>query len=215
MNIKKLFDLIFAIILLLIFFPAGLLISLIIWFELRENPLFIQHRGIDLNVKSFRIYKFRTLRSDIEDYSKKNIFQKYYLTDRVSKFGRILRRTGLDEIPQLLNVIKGEMSLVGPRPLSIEDLINLKQFNPGLYEIRCNLNLRPGITGLWQLYGDRKKGADNLVQLDELYKKKQSFLFDILLIIKTVPMVFKGTHSDSIIRQNSSADRKTFSPEYN
>ncbi len=88
-----------------------------------------------------------------------SIFFKPELGKNVSKLGLFLRRTGLDEIPQLINVIKGDMSFIGPRPLSFDDLAVIKKNYPGLYKLRAQLNIKPGITGYWQVFGNRELGV--------------------------------------------------------
>ncbi len=115
-------------------------------------------------------------------------------------FCRWLRKSGLDEILQLINVIKGEMSLVGPRPLTTGDLELLKKSEPELYERRRILNSKPGITGYWQVCGRREDGAFNLIENDEYYERNKSLIMDLKLILKSVVVLLTASHSDSILR---------------
>ncbi len=117
----------------------------------------------------------------------------------VFPFGKFLRKTGLDEMPQLINVIKGEMSIVGPRPLALQDLENIKKYFPKLYIERENINLLPGITGCWQLNKDESGSIENLVQLDKFYSQHKSFILDLKLFIMSIPITFTAKHKDSIL----------------
>ena len=103
---------------------------------------------------------------------------------RVTRVGRILRRYSLDELPQLINVLKGEMSLVGPRPLILEEDQYVVDWR------RRRLNLKPGITGLWQVLGRDEIPFEEMVKLDYLYVTSWSMLNDVKLILRTIPVVF-------------------------
>ena len=120
-----------------------------------------------------------------------------------------LRKTGLDEITQLINVLKGEMSLVGPRPLTISDLEIMKKYEPEIHKRRQQLQSKPGITGYWQIFGDRNKGLENLLLLDEFYESKKSLLFDLKLIMSTIVLVMTAKHSDSIIDARKTNSKKS------
>ena len=138
-------------------------------------PIFMQKRP-GLNNKIFTLYKFKTLYD-----SHKNISEK----KRQSKFGNFLRKTGLDELPQLLNVLENNMSLIGPRPLLVE---YLKKYSP--YEKRRHL-VKPGITGLSQVYPETTgvKFWKKSFKLDIYYVKNISFLLDVKILYKTVELV--------------------------
>jgi lipopolysaccharide/colanic/teichoic acid biosynthesis glycosyltransferase len=142
-----------------IFAPAAAAVTLATWFEGGGPPLFLQTR-VGRRRQPFTIFKFRSMRNQ-----------------QVSRVGQWLRRTGIDELPQFLNVCRGEMSVVGPRPLTGEDLQRL-----GWTEARTDWRfaVNPGITGLSQLFGGR--GARASLRLDRLYLRRQSLSLDVQLI---------------------------------
>ncbi len=171
---KRLFDIILALILLCISFPAMFLIFFLIWFFI-GYPIFLQKRP-GLDEKIFIIYKFKTLYDETNQTSEKN---------RQSKLGSFLRKTGLDELPQLFNVLKNDMSIVGPRPLLVE---YLKKYSK--YEKKRHL-VKPGITGLAQVYPEPTgvKSWKKSMKLDVSYTTKVSLLLDIQIIYQTVELV--------------------------
>lgn len=199
-QINRFANFILSAIILLIFLPILLALSAAIFFETGENPIFIQERGVTLENNRIKILKLRTLKRKVISLSAaENILVKEDLRHHVTFFGRILRKTGIDELPQLVNVLKGEMSLIGPRPLSIPDLHLIKNRKPDVYERRRRLKSKPGISGFWQIFGDKLKGAENLVLLDELYEERKSFYVDLILILSTVIVLTLGKHNDSIL----------------
>ena len=168
--------------------------------KLGAAPFSHQQRGLTLEGPEFKIYKFRTLKnSKLTLKESTHIFEKEDLSGLVTVTGFVLRKTGLDELPQLINVLIGEMSLVGPRPLSLWDLKMMKEDERDLYNRRMCIVSKPGITGYWQIYGNRQKGVPDLVEADELYEKNKSFVFDLFLISMTIPILFFTKHSDAII----------------
>ncbi len=201
MLLKNNFDFLFAVIILCITLPFILIFSLIIFIQTQEFPLFVQERGLTLDSHRFKMYKLKTMRSQKSNInsSRKNIFYKNELNEFVTPFGKFLRRTGLDELPQLLNIIKGEMSFVGPRPLSISDLQIMEDFFPKEYKIRNENKFKPGISGYWQVFQNRAEGVKNLIELEKYYSKNYSFKLDIKILLLTLPIVFMGTHCDAIL----------------
>jgi lipopolysaccharide/colanic/teichoic acid biosynthesis glycosyltransferase len=197
---KRLFDLILAILLLILLLPILLIIGLIIFLETGSNPLYIQNRGITVEKEEFKIFKFKTLKhpNRLENNSSQ-IFIKENLSELVTKSGHFLRTTGLDELPQIINILLGEMSFIGPRPLSHNDLLIMKNTEPVLYSRRQFIASKPGISGFWQIYGNRFQGASNLIELEEYYEKNKSLQFDIFLIFMTIPIVLFAKHSDAIV----------------
>ncbi|MCK9212709.1 MAG: sugar transferase [Ignavibacteriaceae bacterium] len=198
---KNRIDFILSAVILIAAFPFMLLIAIVLTVILKSFPLIIQERGITEDNQVFNIYKFRTIK--INPYNRinsENILFKPDLSQYVPTFCRWLRKTGLDELPQIFNVLKGEMSLVGPRPLTISDLEVLKNKYPQNYNVRNLITVKPGITGLWQVFGDRTKGIKNLVSLDLEYDERASLLLDLKILTATLPLVFRGKHSDAIIQ---------------
>ncbi|MHB8578556.1 MAG: sugar transferase [Ignavibacteriaceae bacterium] len=199
--IKIILDFLLGIIILLIALPFMLVTAIILFMIFRSLPIIVQERGITEGKHVFNIYKFKTIKPNIENNPgcNENILNKHHLSDYVPAFCRWLRKSGLDELPQIFNVLKGEMSFIGPRPLIIKDLEILRNKYPEYYIKRHSINVKPGITGLWQVYGDRSKGIENLLRLDIKYNKSASISLDAEILLATIPLVFRGKHSDAII----------------
>ncbi len=197
--IKFLVIRIFAVIYTIIILPVLLLIGILVFISTKCFPLFTQKRALTLEGPVFIIYKFRTMRKHANQNPSGSIFYKPELEREVTRFGLYLRKTGLDEIPQLINIIKGDMSFIGPRPLSLEDLEIMKKNSPETYFSRAKINLKPGITGYWQILGDRKSGAEDLLSSDLYYFKNRSLKLNIKILALTIKTIVTLTHSDSII----------------
>ena len=199
--LKFKFDFTLSLILLFLTFPLILILSVIVFIQTKEFPFFLQERGLTLDSHRFKMYKLKTMKSkktNVES-SHKNIFFKNELTELVTPFGKFLRRTGLDELPQLLNILKGEMSFVGPRPLSLTDLDIMKSSFPEEYTARGNNKFKPGITGYWQVFQNRDEGVKDLIEKETFYNHNYSFLLDLKILLYTIPIVFNGTHRDAIL----------------
>lgn len=201
--LKRLTDILLSIIIILLSLPVICIILLIVFLIMLENPLVFQIRKITLDKNEVKIIKIRTIKSSQEliDFENKcsNIFIKEGLEQSVPVFCRWLRKTGIDEIPQIINVLKGEMSLIGPRPFPIHDLNLLKTCTPEFYNRRRKINSKPGITGYWQVYGNRQFGTVNLIECDEIYENESSFFFDLKIISRTIFVLFTAKHSDALI----------------
>jgi undecaprenyl-phosphate galactose phosphotransferase len=194
--IKRIFDLLIAGVAMIVCIPLFLIISLIIKLSDKGSILHIQER-LGKNNKRFRCYKFRTMYLDapvrLENFLKnssqaKSNWEKYLkITDdpRVFSVGKFLRRTSLDELPQLWNVIKGEMSLVGPRPYLPHEVENLS------HKITIITKVLPGITGLWQVSGRSRLTFAERMRLDEHYVKNWTVWLDSVIILKTAKVLFK------------------------
>ena len=172
---KRPIDFFVSIICFLILLPLQICIAISILIIDGRPVLFLQSRP-GLNGKVFTLYKFRTMKNgDGQD------------VERLTSFGRLLRKTSLDEIPQLWNVLRGDMSIVGPRPL-------LEQYLP-LYSKRQarRHQVRPGITGWSQVNGRNEPSWEDRLEMDVWYVENQSFLLDCRIIIKTVGKVFAGS----------------------
>lgn len=201
--LKRSIDIITSLFLLLLFLPLLLVFAIIIFVQTKSNPIYVQKRGLTLNKYTFNIYKLRTLYPNKVNptNANKNILIQSNYANSVIPIGSFLRRTGIDEIPQLINVLLGDMSLIGPRPLSIHDLKIIKNYMPSLYARRDALNVKPGISGYWQIFGYREKGPENLIECDEYYQNNKSFLLDIFLMVMTLPLMVFARHTDAIIRK--------------
>lgn len=178
-NIKRSLDFIFAFLLLVISIPAILIICFFIKIKMGSPIFFFQERP-GMNEKMFKIYKFRTMTDEREKYG--NLLPDH---KRLTLVGKILRKTSLDELPQLLNIIRGEMSFIGPRPL-------LERYLPFYTEEeKIRHSIRPGITGLAQVNGRNYLEWDKRLEMDIEYVKKISFSMDIKILIKTIEVVLK------------------------
>ncbi len=194
--VKNLMDRLIAAVLLLLLTPVFLVVSLMIWTSDR-GPAFFSQARVGREGRPFRVWKFRTMYTDAEERLAHLIDQnesdgllfKIRNDPRVIPVGRFLRRTSLDELPQLLNVVKGEMSLVGPRPLPADD-------GDFLGDVRRRLLVRPGMTGLWQVSGRSELSWDDAVRLDLYYVDNWSLAFDLVIMMRTIGVVFgrKGAY---------------------
>jgi len=199
---KKIFDIMLAAMLLIVLFPLLAVISLLIFIETKKSPIFIQERGLTLTKFRFKIYKFRTFYEDVLSYNYtdgKHLLHKPHLVKFITPIGKFLRKTGLDELPQLVNVLKGEMCFIGPRPLSILDLQLIEKNYPALLSERETINAKPGISGLWQTKKDEELSVAHLVEMDKFYAEEKSFLLDFYLILRTVSVFFFDKHRDAVI----------------
>ena len=190
---KRLFDITLASLFVLILWPAMLLTALAVMLEGGRPVLYHQLR-VGLNGKTFRIYKFRSMRQDAEKEGKAQWATKN--DSRVTRVGSFIRNTRLDELPQLYNVLRGDMSFVGPRPERPEFVGELVQQIP-FYDMRHKV--KPGLMGWAQLkypYGASVEDAKNKLQYDLYYTKNHSFFMDMLIMIQTVEIILlgKGAH---------------------
>lgn len=195
--IKRSFDILMSIVLLPIFFFPMALISLLIRIGSPGRAIFSQER-VGRKGTTFRCYKFRTMYDDAEtrlegllqdDPDAKNRWEQYWKLDddpRVTKIGRFLRTTSLDELPQILNVLKGEMSFVGPRPVTQDEIT---RYYKEMAEL-C-FSVLPGITGLWQVSGRSNTSYDYRIALDSWYVRNWNLWLDIVILFKTVRIVIK------------------------
>lgn len=195
---KRLADIVLSTILLIVLSPVFLLLFVLISLD-GARPIYTQRRA-GRAAKQFQCLKFRSmvpnaeaLLNDVLDADPKARqewlrFQKLENDPRVTRIGRFLRATSLDELPQLWNVIKGDMSLVGPRPVTAEELL---RYGPSARQV---FSTRPGMTGLWQVSG-RGKGVSyaDRVNMDVSYVTKMSLLADLSILIKTAGVVFGRT----------------------
>ena len=187
-NIKRGMDLMLALILMVILSPLALIVSIIIKLE-SKGPVIFKQMRVGENMRPFKVYKFRSMRlHDPEKYS------KYTLDNdsRVTKFGKFIRKTRIDELPQLWNILKGTMSFVGPRP---EWDILAKDYARQINYYNLRHLIKPGITGWAQVmfpYGESLDDAKKKLEYDLYYLKHQDFILDVLVVAKTAKAVFFG-----------------------
>ncbi|EIY5795982.1 sugar transferase [Enterococcus faecium] len=162
-----------------------------------KGPIIFKQSRIGENGELFNIYKFRSMRVNADEILKadEKLHQKYITNGykleqsedpRITRLGRFIRKTSIDELPQFINVIKGEMSLVGPRPIVTEELEEYRNED----KVAEFLSMKPGITGVWQTAGRSNVGYPDRVFLEISYAKKDSILFDLKILAKTVFKVF-------------------------
>lgn len=194
---KRLFDIIVALIGCIALLPLMLIVKLCNVISGDLNPIFYKQKRIGKNGKFIYIYKFRSMVPNADEILKELLEksperkkeweenQKFEHDPRITKIGNILRKTSLDEVPQMINVLKGDMSLIGPRPL-IEGELDLHNGDHELYE-----SVRPGITGWWACNGRSATTYEERLKLEYYYVQNMSLKLDIKCIIKTVLAVIK------------------------
>jgi exopolysaccharide biosynthesis polyprenyl glycosylphosphotransferase len=190
---KRLLDMGLALIALLLLSPVFVAIALVI-LAMDGSPIFFLQERVGLHGRVFKVVKFRTMERDAEDrleaLMEHNEIQghAFKLSDdpRLSRTGRWLRRTSLDELPQLLNVRKGEMSLVGPRPPLVREVAGYDVWH------RRRLSMKPGITGLWQVSARREEAFDRWVEMDLDYIDRWSLWLDLKIMLRTIPAMLQG-----------------------
>ena len=190
--LKNLFDYIVSFFGLIFFLPILLLTS-IISIIFQGLPIFFFHERLGKNEIAFTMVKFRTMTNEPSKSAEHDI-------SRLTIWGRFLRKTSIDELPVLLNVIKGDMSLVGPRPLPVKYLSRFNSFQ------RKRMSVKPGITGLAQINGRNHLSWEQRFNYDIDYIKKKSFLLDFFIILKTLYLV--------IFRKNVSGKSQEIMPEF-
>lgn len=195
---KRLFDLLFFFLVAPIVVPVILILAILV--KMDGGPAFYAQRRIGKDGRTFQFYKLRSMRVNADQLLVKlckenpeiaeewNTYQKLRHDPRITRIGNFIRKTSLDELPQVLNVLKGDMSFVGPRPFMPSQQMLYENAKGQAY-----FDMRPGITGMWQVSGRGETSFVARVKFDNLYHRKQSFRTDISLILRTVMVVFKST----------------------
>lgn len=193
--IKRILDIILSLVGIILLSPVFLIVAIVIRID-SKGPIIFGHKRIGKDMKSIKIYKFRTMYENaaeiFENFSEEQK-QEYYINfkldndPRITKVGDFLRKTSLDELPQLINIIRGEMSVVGPRP-ALYNQLDLKEMRTkkGIHK------LVPGLTGWAQINGRDEIPLNEKVELDKYYLDNRSFGFDIEIIFKTIISVAKS-----------------------
>lgn len=190
---KRAVDLLLCLAAMPLLLPLFGLLALLIKIDSPDGPVMFTQLRTGKNGKRFRMYKFRTMVPNAEELKKQlahlNELQwpDFKITNdpRITRVGHFLRKTSLDELPQILNILKGEMSLVGPRPTS---------FSASTYQLwhTERLDVKPGLTGLWQVYGRAQTEFDDRLRLDVAYIQRRCLMLDIEILVRTAAAVFTG-----------------------
>jgi Undecaprenyl-phosphate galactose phosphotransferase WbaP len=195
--VKRFFDVVFAATLAVLTLPLGALIALAIVLDSR-GPVFFRHTRLGRDRRQFRLWKFRTMIPDgddmFQDYLARNpgLAREWQLTHklrsdpRVTRAGRFLRKTSLDELPQLWNVLRGDMSMVGPRPIVPAEIA---KYGPAIV---LYSRVSPGLTGLWQTSGRNDTHYQRRVELDGRYIRNWTPWLDVRILVRTVRVVVRG-----------------------
>jgi len=201
-RIKRLFDLLICAVIIPVFLPVGMMIAVAIKLN-SPGPVLFEQERVGRGGKVFKIYKFRTMQHNLNDASHRAFMKAFihgnmisqngqtkiykpFTDNQVTRVGRILRKTSLDEMPQLINVIKNEMSLVGPRPNVLWEVEAYREWH------KERLEVLPGITGLAQVRGRSGILFDQIVEYDIAYIRKQSVMLDLKILWWTVSSIFFG-----------------------
>ena len=176
---KRFLDFTIALIAIILLSPVFLIVWICSKISIGGKAIFAQYRP-GRNGKIFKLYKYRSMTNKTDE--KGNLLPD---AQRITKFGKIIRKLSLDELPQLVNILKGDMSIIGPRPRMVEECVFLDETQQDRFKVR------PGITGWAQINGRNSITFDKVVQFDKEYVEKFSFWFDVKIFFKTIAYVFK------------------------
>jgi len=192
--LKRFLDIVASILLIIMLSPIFIIIAFLIKVNTR-GPIIFLHKRVGRNKKTFLCAKFRTMHPESEYILERLLSQNEKVKDeyfknfkiindpRITNIGKILRLTSLDELPQLLNVLRGEMSLIGPRPITIDEI---KKYGSSFKQV---FSIRPGMTGLWQVSGRNKLSYKRRVMLDLIYVNNFNPLMDFRILLRTVGVI--------------------------
>ena len=182
-NIRSSIEFIFCLILLMLAVPICIFACIAIYIELGVNPIYTQKR-VGLNGRIFKIYKLRSMYIDAEKDGPKWASEN---DERITKVGRIIRKTRIDELPQLVNILKRDMSFIGPRPERPE---LIKEFLKSIPDFNDRLLVKPGITGWAQVNGGYSLTPKEKLEFDKYYIQNRGFKLDLLILLKTIIVIF-------------------------
>lgn len=199
---KRIIDFVGSIIGIIILSPLFIIVAIAIILD-SQGPIFADTpKRVGKNGKLFRMYKFRSMVQNAQEVLKNNpkLLKEYkknsykiFNDPRITGIGKIIRRFSIDEFPQFFNIVKGEMSLVGPRayyPFELEE--QQKKYPTSRKFVKIILSGKPGVTGLWQVSGRSEINFDKRVKMDAQYVKRRSLLYDIWIMLKTIPAILSG-----------------------
>ncbi len=207
--VKRIIDIVGGIILIILFSPimaiAAMAIKLTSPGPILVEPTNPTAQRVGKDGKLFYHYKFRSMMVDAYNVLRTNpkykkLYEEYkrssfklHKDPRVTKVGKFIRKYSIDEMPQLFNVLKGEMSIVGPRPYFVDELEEQQEKYPHTRKfVKQTLTVRPGITGYWQVSGRSEVHFDKRIEMDAYYAKKKSFVFDLMIMLKTPWTMISG-----------------------
>ncbi len=190
--VKRLVDVFLSSVVLLLLTPLLMLVAILIKLD-SPGPVVFKQKRVGKDQKLFTIYKFRTMVDHAEGFLgemiEKNIIDRKMLKvhndPRVTRIGKVIRKLSIDELPQLINVIIGDMSLIGPRPTSPMEVEQYDEW------CKVRLSVLPGISGLWQASGRSRLGFEKMMELDYEYVMNRGLLLDTIIILQTIPAVFR------------------------
>ena len=193
-RIKRMIDIIGSLVGLILLSPIFLIVAILIKLENPKGPVIFKQARVGKSEITFQMYKFRSMVMDAEDRLEELLeyneiagaMFKMKEDPRITKFGGFIRKTSIDELPQLVNVLKGEMSLVGPRPPLLREVQEYSQYD------KQRLLVKPGCTGLWQVSGRNNLGFKDMVDLDLKYILSQNLILDIEIMLKTIKVMFNS-----------------------
>lgn len=193
---KRFFDFILSLVAIIVLSPIMLIVYILSFIILRGNPIFKQYRP-GRNNKIFAMYKFRSM-TNKKDKEGNLLPDK----DRITTWGKILRKTSLDELPQLFNILKGDMSIIGPRPRMVQECVFLEESQKSRFKVR------PGITGWAQVHGRNLITLDKVVEYDKEYVENLTLWMDIKIFFKTIGYVFcrKGINKEGTVSNEFHGD---------
>lgn len=193
LKIKRIFDFILSLLLVVLLTPFWIIVSLLICLDSQGKPFFLQER-LGLNGKKFKIYKFRTMVNNAENLGD-GLIVKNEGDSRITRVGRILRKTSLDELPQLFNILKGEMSFVGPRPpVTYHPYNGYESYSE---KAKKRFDMLPGITGLAQVKKRNSATWDERIVIDVEYVDNFSIMLDCWILVHTVTaMLYKEEYTE-------------------
>ena len=185
---KRLLDIVLSLFVVIVFLPLWLMVSLLIKIE-DGGPIFYIQKRVTMNLKEFNIIKFRSMKCS----NSNEVLPTINDDERITKVGKIIRNLHIDEIPQFINVLVGDMSVVGPRPERIE---HVRLYSKEIPEFTYRYKVKAGITGLAQIYGKYNTTAMNKLKLDLIYIKKYTPMFDLELMFKTLKVIFMKENTE-------------------
>ncbi len=202
-HLKRTMDIFLAVFLGILFLPVSLIVALAIKLESPDGPVFADTPPrVGKNGRLFRTYKFRSMIPNAVEYLKSNpdLLEKYKKSSfklhndpRVTKVGKFIRKYSLDEVPQFVNILKGEMSLIGPRPYYSDELEEQQAKYPQTKDlVKKALSVHPGITGIWQVSGRSAINFDKRIEMDSHYVRNMSLWYDLKILLKTPFVMLSG-----------------------